>query len=106
MPSTALPAAAPRDFLFATWQGGGNLPPVLTVAARLLARGHRVRVVSDACDRADVEASGAGFVPWRRAPSRSDRSAASDLMRDWEAGSPEEVIARLRDRIMCGPALA
>jgi hypothetical protein len=46
----------PRDFLFATWQGGGNLPPVLTVAARLLARGHRVRVMSDACDRADVEA--------------------------------------------------
>jgi UDP:flavonoid glycosyltransferase YjiC (YdhE family) len=106
MPSTAVQPAAPRDFLFATWQGGGNLPPVLTVAARLLARGHRVRVISDACDRADVEATaGAEFVPWRRAPSRPDRTAASDLMRDWEAGSPEEVIARLRDRIMCGPAL-
>jgi MGT family glycosyltransferase len=101
------PPAAPRDFLFATWQGGGNLPPVLTVAARLLARGHRVRVMSDACDREEVEATaGAEFVAWTRAPSRPDRSATTDLMRDWEAASPEEVIARLRDRIMCGPALA
>jgi len=38
---TAL-ARVQRDFLFTTWQGGGNLPPALTAAARLLARGHRV----------------------------------------------------------------
>ena len=98
--------AAPRAFLFTTWQGGGNVPPALTVATRLLARGHRVRVMSDACDRAAAEAAGAEFTPWRRAPSRPDLTAASDLLRDWEAASPPEVFARLRDAIMCGPAFA
>jgi MGT family glycosyltransferase len=81
-------AAVQREFLFTTWQGGGNVPPALTVATRLLARGHRVRVMSDACDRAAAEAAGA------------------DVLRDWEAASPPEVFARLRDAIMCGPALA
>ena len=32
-------------FLFATWDGGGNVPPVLALAARLQARGHSVRAV-------------------------------------------------------------
>ena len=77
-----------RDFLLATWEGGGTVPPVLTVARRLLARGHRVRVMLDVCARADVEAAGAEFVAWSRAPSRPDRSPASDPARDWEAGSP------------------
>ena len=95
----------PRGFLLATWEGGGTVPPVLTVARRLLARGHRVRVMLDACARADVEAAGAEFVAWSRAPSRPDRSPASDPARDWEAGSPPEKFARLRDAVMTGPAL-
>jgi UDP:flavonoid glycosyltransferase YjiC (YdhE family) len=100
------PVTSPRDFLFATWEGGGNVPPALTVAKKLVARGHRVRFMSDACDRPEAEAVGAEFVPWRQAPSRPDRTAASDVLRDWEATSPQECIARLFDRIMCGPALA
>jgi MGT family glycosyltransferase len=100
------PVTSPRDFLFATWEGGGNVPPALTVAKKLAARGHRVRFMSDACGRREAEAVGAEFVPWRRAPSRPDRTAASDVLRDWEATSPEACIGRLFDRIMCGPALA
>lgn len=92
------------DFLFATWQGGGNLPPVLTVARRLLAAGHRVRVMSDHADAGDVVAVGADFVAWRRAPSRPDRSAASDVAPDWDV-SPMEGFIRMRDAIMLGPAL-
>jgi UDP:flavonoid glycosyltransferase YjiC (YdhE family) len=32
-----------RSYLFVTWEGGGNVPPVLGIARRLAARGHTVR---------------------------------------------------------------
>jgi len=35
------------DFLLITWQGGGNLPPELGLARRLIQAGHRVRVLSE-----------------------------------------------------------
>jgi MGT family glycosyltransferase len=96
----------PLDLLFTTWSGGGNLPPVLTVAEKMLARGHTVRVMSEACDRADCEAAGARFAPWTRAPNRPDRRKEADFLRDWEATSPAEGFGRLVDRIIAGPALA
>ncbi|HVI88407.1 MAG TPA: glycosyltransferase [Dongiaceae bacterium] len=95
-----------RNLLLATWEGGGSVGPALTAAAKLLARGHRVRVMSDQCNRPEVEASGATFIPWNRAPSRPDRSRHSDLMRDWEATNPPEQLMRAIDAIWCGPALA
>jgi len=99
---------APRsmNFLFATWEGGGSVPPALTVVRKLAERGHRVRVMSDLCNRPEVEAAGAVFVPWTRAPSRPDRSRNSDIVRDWEGRTPQEQIGRVFDRIMTGPALA
>jgi MGT family glycosyltransferase len=96
----------PRNFLLATWEGGGSVPPVLTVARKLLARGHRVRVMSDSCNRPEAEAVGAKFIPWTRAPSRTDRSRETDVFRDWEVATPQEQILRVIDRIMAGPALA
>jgi MGT family glycosyltransferase len=96
----------PLDVLFTTWSGGGNLPPVLTVAGKLAARGHAVRIMSEACDRADVESSGARFVAWTRAPSRPDRSRDTDFLRDWEATNPAEGFGRLLDAVIAGPALA
>ena len=94
------------NFLLATWEGGGSVTPFLTVAQKLVARGHRVRVMSDRVNRPETEASGAAFVPWTRAPSRADRLRDSDIMRDWEAASPQEGFARVLHRIMAGPALA
>lgn len=94
------------SFLFTTWEGGGSVPPALTAAAKLAARGHRVRVMSDRCNRMEAEAAGARFVPWTRAPSRPDRSRDSDVFRDWEVDTPQEQIRRVVDRIMAGPALA
>ncbi len=96
----------PRNFLFATWEGGGSVTPVLTVARKLVARGHRVRVMSDRCNRSEAEAAGATFVAWTRAPSRADRSKYSDVFRDWEVDTPQQQIERVLDRIMTGPALA
>lgn len=33
------------DVVFVTMDGGGNVPPMLSVAARVAGRGHRVRIV-------------------------------------------------------------
>lgn len=93
------------SFLLPTWEGGGSVMPVMTVAKKLRRRGHRVRVMSDLCNRPEAEAAGAVFVPWTRAPSRPDRSKASDVFRDWEVDTPQEQIQRVLDRIMTGPAL-
>jgi UDP:flavonoid glycosyltransferase YjiC (YdhE family) len=94
------------DILLATWEGGGNVPPTLGAAQRLLARGHRVRIIADAVIGPEARAVGAEFTPWARAPNRADRRPASDPLRDWEAESDEHGFLLLRDRIMCGPALA
>ena len=93
------------NFLIATWEGGGSVTPMLTVAEKLAACGHRVRVMSDLCNRPEAEAAGAAFIPWTRAPSRTDRSRESDSFRDWEAESPQEQIRRVLERVWAGPAL-
>ncbi len=95
----------PLNLLFATWEGGGSVPPVLTAAEKMIARGHRVRIMSEACNRPEVEAVGARFVGWTRAPSRPDKSRDNDVTRDWEAVGPEGFV-RLVETIMSGPALA
>ncbi|HEY0414279.1 MAG TPA: nucleotide disphospho-sugar-binding domain-containing protein [Allosphingosinicella sp.] len=97
---------APSSFLFATFEGGGSVGPALTVVRKLMARGHRVRVMSDACNRFEAEASGAAFVPWTRAPSRPDRSRETTLLRDFEAASPQEGLMRTVEGLMIGPSLA
>ena len=35
-----------REFLFVLWAGGGNVPPQLTLARRMVERGHRVRMLT------------------------------------------------------------
>ena len=103
MPPISTPE--PRRYLFVVWEGGGNVPPQLTLARKLIARGHSVRVLADHCIREDAEVAGCTFVPFTRAPVRLDRSVESDIVRDWEVKSPLQAFARLRDRIMFGPAL-
>jgi MGT family glycosyltransferase len=90
--------------LFTTWEGGGHVQPMLLVAAGLQSRGHQVLVLSDACNAADAAALDLPFRPWRHAPSRPDKTAASDLLRDWEADNPMESVSRLCERIIAGPA--
>lgn len=94
----------PKSFLFATWEGGGSVAPILTAARRMVERGHDVRVMSDACNRACAEAIGAAFIPWTAAPSRPDRDPASDLVRDWEHEGPEGLAHVVRS-LWVGPAL-
>ena len=97
---------APRRFLFATWEGGGHVPPMLELAGRLQARGHAVLILSDEANRPDAAARDLPFAPWSRAPNRPDKRAESDPVREWAAETPVEVLSRLLDGVIAGPALA
>ena len=53
--------------LFATWDGGGNVPPLLGIAAELQRRGHTVRVVGHAGQATTVTDAGLDFVGYATA---------------------------------------
>ncbi len=92
-----------KDFLFAVWEGGGNVPPTLAVARQLLERGHRVRWLGEVCQRSEAELAGIEFIAWREAPCRSDRSVHSEYLRDFDANDTPGQFALTRDRLMIGP---
>jgi UDP:flavonoid glycosyltransferase YjiC (YdhE family) len=93
-------------FLFTLWEGGGNIPPTIETARKLVAAGHRVRCLGDSCNRPEVEACGASFVSWTRAPNRIDRSPESQTFKDWAAATPQEgLVAVIRD-CWAAPSLA
>ncbi|MGI5170767.1 glycosyltransferase [Spirillospora sp. CA-253888] len=92
------------NFLFATWSGGGAVPPTLSVARALRERGHGVRVLADRSLHREVAASGAEPVAWTTAPQGDTTNPADDLLKDFEARTPMGAFARLRDRLVCGPA--
>ncbi len=93
-------------FLFATWEGGGHVQPLMLVAKGLVDRGHEVLVLSDACNAPDAAGVGAPFRAWRTAPSRPDKSPSTDPLRDWEHKSPLEVINGLNAALIATPAAA
>ncbi|HYE95080.1 MAG TPA: glycosyltransferase [Rubricoccaceae bacterium] len=93
---------APRSYLFVTWEGGGNVPPVLGLARRLAARGHTVRVLAEPCLREAVARAGARFVPFTRHFTREDRT--EDLLTDSAARTPIGGLKRTFARVVFGPA--
>ncbi|WP_419255501.1 glycosyltransferase [Caulobacter sp. ErkDOM-YI] len=93
-------------YLFTTWEGGGHVQPLLLAARDLQDRGHAVLILSDVCNDTDAAALGVAFQPWTTAPSQTGKRREDDRLKDHEADNPLEVIQRLIDRIMAGPALA
>lgn len=93
-------------FLMTTWDGAGTTPPLMSVTRALVDRGHTVRVLADPTLQRDVEASGAQHVSWVRAPYRTKPGLDGDFVRDWDAASPAEGFALMRDRLAVGPAAA
>lgn len=91
-----------RSYLFVTWEGGGNVPPVLGVARRLAARGHTVRVLTEPCLAEAVAKAGAEFIPFTRHFTRE--KLGEDLMGDWQAKSPIGALKHNLDRVLIGPA--
>lgn len=49
------------EILVVTWDGGGNVPPALLIAAELQRRGHGVRVLGHETQRGDVVGAGLPF---------------------------------------------
>ncbi len=90
--------------LFTTYEGGGHVPPALTVARKLQERGAEVLFVSDEATRPAAERAGLPFEPWRTAPNRSVQAAADDPLEDWKARAPWGVVRAVCDAVMTGPA--
>ena len=88
--------------LVAGWDSGGGVEAVQTVVQRAVGRGHHVRVLGTEGLRSRFESAGAGFRVYRHAPDNDMRRAETDLVKDWEARTPLEVFARVRDRVMFG----
>lgn len=65
-------------FLFVTWDGGGNVPPLLGIAAELKARGHAVLVLGDERQAGNIAAQKVDFVAFGNAV-QFDASKYSDL---------------------------
>jgi UDP:flavonoid glycosyltransferase YjiC (YdhE family) len=61
-----------------TWDGGGNVPPLLHIGRELRARGHEVTVLGDEPQRARFESAGLRFAAYRHAPPWS-RTEPYDL---------------------------
>ena len=93
-----------QRYLFAIIDGGGTVPADTSVIRALVERGHDVRVLADRLLAPDIEATGAEHVVWDRAPQRANLDPRSVIMKDWDAKTPFEAFARVRDGAMVGPA--
>lgn len=92
-------------FLFVLWDGGGNIPPQLALARRLVEHGHRVRVLGPRVLRSRIEAAGCAFLPLHEAPEHDSSSRSADVLQDWQARTSLAAAARVRDRLIVGTAL-
>jgi UDP:flavonoid glycosyltransferase YjiC (YdhE family) len=63
--------------LVVTWDGGGNVPPMLGIARELQRRGHQVRVLGHPQQREVVAATGLKFVGYHHARPWSPRVVAT-----------------------------
>jgi MGT family glycosyltransferase len=95
---------APKRYLFATTDGGGSVPPDMSVVRALVDRGHDVRVLADRVLAPDIAPTGAEHVPWATAPQRGSLAATDTLIRDWEAKSIQQGLMRTVEGVMTGPA--
>lgn len=92
-------------FLLVLWSGGGNVPPQLTLAQRLVERGHHVRVLAPAALHDAVERTGAIHEPYRQAPEHDAADPVRDLVRDFEFRSAPAMLRALQERLFIGMAL-
>jgi MGT family glycosyltransferase len=93
-----------RTYLFTIVDGGGTVPPELAVVRRLVERGHDVTVMAEGTMESEVVATGAAYRPWVQAPNRATRDADDDPFRDWECKNPKQLLDRMLDKVIAGPA--
>jgi MGT family glycosyltransferase len=93
-----------KRFLFTTWSGGGAVPPATSIARALRERGHEVRVLGDRSVHEEIAAAGVEPIAWTTAPEGDVSDPDRDIVKDFEARTPLGGFARMRDRLVCGPA--
>jgi MGT family glycosyltransferase len=93
-----------RTYLLALVDGGGTVPPELGIVRRLVDRGHHVTVLAEDSMADDVRATGAVLRPWTNAPNRPTRREEHDPYRDWECKRPAELLRRMMETQLVGPA--
>ena len=54
------------NILFVTWDGGGNVPPALGIAAELASRSHGVRFLGHSGQYESITRAGFAFTPTRK----------------------------------------
>lgn len=97
--------------LFVTWDGGGNVPPIVLMAREVARRGGSPRVIGHPSQRAAVEAAGLDFEAYRRAKPWSVVAPKAGLRADLgyaavfgDRGMGEDVVDLVRrdpaDRIV------
>jgi MGT family glycosyltransferase len=91
-------------FLFVMWDGGGNVPPELAVARRLIGRGHAVRVLGDPTLEAEARAAGCAFSPWTTAPHRTTRDRSGDVFKDYQYTNPLKMMNAYLQLFLAEPA--
>lgn len=94
-----------KRFLFVMWEGGGTVPPELAVARRLVARGHRVRVLADPTIELEALTVGCEFHTWTTAPHRVSRDRTADIFKDYEFKNPIAMIDAYLQEFLARPAL-
>lgn len=94
-------------YLFAMTDAGGTVPPELSVARGLIARGHDVTVLGDPTIEAEVAVIGARFHPWKDGPHRLTRRREDDLIRDYKLRTPTQQVGLMRELLFgTAPAYA
>jgi UDP:flavonoid glycosyltransferase YjiC (YdhE family) len=58
------------NFVFVTWNGGGNVTPALGIARALAERRHQVAFLGKETQRGRIEAAGFAFTAYTRRPDR------------------------------------
>jgi UDP:flavonoid glycosyltransferase YjiC (YdhE family) len=89
------------EILFVTWDGGGNVPPAVSIARELTARGHAVRFVGHPGQRPALEAAGLEVAPSHhaRAFSALDSNSPPALVATFgDRGLGRDVLGALADR--------
>ncbi len=90
--------------LMVTWDGGGNVPPLLRIAAELRGRGHEVTVLGHSEQRAAVESVGVDFAAFRHARAWSRVAPVSDPMVHFETFLDEGTGRDLTETLTANPA--
>src|SRR4051794_5075884 len=93
-----------KRVLLVTWDGGGNVPPELSIARKLIARGHQVRVLADPTVEPEARAAGCTFSPWTTAPHRTTRDRSGDLIQDYAVKNPIAAIRKYMKEFLATPA--